>query len=89
MENLGKIGHSGSGEFLKKLGENPDRGAIIGQVNHIIVKMRGIVAYCSLFSLVLVSILLSWWVTKSRFIPVPPILTEEVTCGNPMGNFFI
>jgi HSP90 family molecular chaperone len=30
--NLGKIGHSGSGEFLKKLGDNPDRGAIIGQV---------------------------------------------------------
>eukprot|EP00026_Physarum_polycephalum_P003159 Phypoly_transcript_03168.p1 GENE.Phypoly_transcript_03168~~Phypoly_transcript_03168.p1 ORF type:complete len:678 (+),score=120.90 Phypoly_transcript_03168:43-2076(+) len=29
--NLGKIGHSGSGEFLKKLGDNPDRGAIIGQ----------------------------------------------------------
>lgn len=31
IENLGKIGHSGSGEFLKKLGESPDRGAIIGQ----------------------------------------------------------
>jgi len=31
IQNLGKIGHSGSGEFLKNLGDNPDRGAIIGQ----------------------------------------------------------
>lgn len=31
VENLGRIGHSGSLEFLKKLGESPDRTAIIGQ----------------------------------------------------------
>lgn len=31
IQNLGRIGHSGSLEFLKKLGENPDKASIIGQ----------------------------------------------------------
>jgi TNF receptor-associated protein 1 len=31
IQNLGRIGHSGSLEFLKKLGESPDRSSIIGQ----------------------------------------------------------
>lgn len=31
VQNLGRIGHSGSLEFLKKLGENPDKASIIGQ----------------------------------------------------------
>ncbi|KAK5578166.1 hypothetical protein RB653_003119 [Dictyostelium firmibasis] len=31
IKNLGKIGYSGSGDFIKNLGENPDKASIIGQ----------------------------------------------------------
>ncbi|KAM9965937.1 hypothetical protein ACTFIR_006120 [Dictyostelium discoideum] len=31
IKNLGKIGYSGSSDFIKKLGENPDKASIIGQ----------------------------------------------------------
>jgi TNF receptor-associated protein 1 len=31
VTNLGRIGHSGSLEYLKKLGDNPDKASIIGQ----------------------------------------------------------
>ncbi|KAF2073744.1 hypothetical protein CYY_004946 [Polysphondylium violaceum] len=31
IKNLGNIGYSGSGEFLKQIGENPDKASIIGQ----------------------------------------------------------
>ncbi|EFA77590.1 heat shock protein Hsp90 family protein [Heterostelium album PN500] len=31
IRNLGRIGYSGSGDFIKKLGENPDKASIIGQ----------------------------------------------------------
>ncbi|GAM18900.1 hypothetical protein SAMD00019534_020750 [Acytostelium subglobosum LB1] len=31
IRNLGRIGYSGTGEFIKNLGENPDKASIIGQ----------------------------------------------------------
>eukprot|EP01133_Synstelium_polycarpum_P017103 gene17103-20372_t len=31
IRNLGRIGYSGSGDFVKRLGENPDKASIIGQ----------------------------------------------------------